>query len=169
MGKRSIDDADIRDIERQITEAIEVTRNLARGLTLIEPGEQGLIDGLQELVNNTARVSGIQCSFLCGTDVHIPDDAIAQHLYYVALEAVTNAVRHGEGSRIKVELTAEGTAFFLEVRDDGNFSGGEPTSGIGLRTMDYRARLFGGFITLTREDEWTVLRCRMNLGADGSH
>ncbi|HEY1406488.1 MAG TPA: PAS domain S-box protein [Spirochaetota bacterium] len=161
-------DEQLKDIEKNVKSAIEVTRNLARGLTLIEPGEKGLIDGLQELAENTGHVAGISCTFTSDSRVKIMNDAVAQHLYYVSLEAVNNAVRHGGGDQIVIDLRAREPYLYLEVRDNGTFSRSEDSRGIGLRTMDYRARLFGGYITLVREEGWTSMLCRMNLNYCGS-
>jgi len=155
------------DIEKKVRSAIEVTRNLARGLTLIEPGEKGLVDGLQELADNTCKIAGISCRFSSDPAVSIRNDAVAQHLYYVCLEAVNNSVRHGGGDQIEIELKTDDMYLVLEVRDNGSLEEGKNSRGIGLRTMDYRARLFGGFILLTRDREWTSMQCRMNLNYCG--
>jgi PAS domain S-box-containing protein len=157
----------LNDIERNLNTAIQTTRSLARGLTLIEPGEKGLIDGLQELAENTSRMTSVKCTFTSEAMVHIGNDAVAQHLYYVALEAVNNAIKHGGGNRVIMYLYAEGALLHLLVRDNGSFSESESSRGLGLRSMDYRARLFGGFITLVRETGWTVMHCRMNLHYSG--
>ncbi len=155
------------DIEKKVRSAIEVTRNLARGLTLIEPGEKGLVDGLQELADNTGKIAGISCVFTSDAEVSIRNDAVAQHLYYVCLEAVNNSVRHGGGDQILIDLRSEDIYLLLEVRDNGSFEEDNHSRGIGLRTMDYRARLFGGFMSLTREKGWTSMQCRMNLSYCG--
>jgi two-component system, LuxR family, sensor kinase FixL len=81
--------------------------------------------------------------------VTVPDPEVAQHLYRIAGEAVSNAVRHARASRITVALRREEEELLLEIRDDGiGLPEPRPTGGLGLRTMAYRAQLLGGALSL---------------------
>jgi signal transduction histidine kinase len=90
----------------------------------------------------------------------------ATHLYYIAQEAVNNAIKHGHASRILVALSAgegEGT---LVVEDDGrgilNSAAGH--SGMGLRIMSYRANMIGGGSEIERSaDGGTMVTVRFPL------
>lgn len=153
----------LREIGKHVTEAIQVTRTIGRGLVPVDPGEKGLEQSLLDLVDTTARMTELSCVFECPVLIGNVNALLAQHLYYVALEAVTNAIRHGTGNKIIVELLRDENIITLVVRDNGVYIVTENISGgIGLKTMDYRARLFGGHVILDREGDWTVLRCIMN-------
>jgi two-component system sensor kinase FixL len=87
--------------------------------------------------------------------VLVQDVNSATHLYYIAQEAVNNAIKHGQARRILVALSAgegEGT---LVVEDDGrgilNSAAGH--SGMGLRIMSYRANMIGGGSEIERNAE----------------
>jgi signal transduction histidine kinase len=78
--------------------------------------------------------------------VLVPDHAVAIHLYRIAQEAVSNAVKHGQARRIEIGLTAKGRSMTLAVKDNGR---GIPRKlpklkGMGLRIMNYRAEVIGG-------------------------
>jgi signal transduction histidine kinase len=78
--------------------------------------------------------------------VLVPDHTVAVHLYRIAREAVSNAIKHGKARRIEISLTANGNSVTLAVTDNGT---GIPRKlpkrkGMGLRIMRYRAEVIGG-------------------------
>jgi signal transduction histidine kinase len=96
------------------------------------------------------------------------DEAACNHLYRIAQEAVTNAVRHGQASRIVVQLLVEERNVRLTISDNGTGLPQNPAdeprrgaSGMGLKIMAYRARMIGGEVTIERLREGgTRVRCR---------
>jgi signal transduction histidine kinase len=94
----------------------------------------------------------------------------ARHLYYIAKEAVTNAVKHGSPTHIGITLDGDGDFVALGVRDNGRgFS--EPLDechGMGLGIMQYRAGLIGATLSIGRvEGGGTMVACRFS--EDGHH
>lgn len=70
-------------------------------------------------------------------------------IIFIAREAVSNAVRHGQAKRIRVRLSGEGPAVRLEIEDDGRgLSSGGPAPGLGLLTMTRRAGRMGAALTI---------------------
>lgn len=57
-------------------------------------------------------------------------------------EAITNAVKHADATRIEVEVSAAGGAVVVRVGDDGR--GGADPDGSGLRGIADRAEAVGG-------------------------
>jgi len=90
----------------------------------------------------------------CHLEVKSPprtvEKGIALHLYYIVLEAVANAAKHGPARKVVIRLAPEGKFYRLRVRDDGNgFSQSRPgQSGMGIRIMEYRARVIGATLNL---------------------
>jgi Signal transduction histidine kinase len=75
----------------------------------------------------------------------------ASHLFHIVQEAVTNAIRHGSASRIRVALQAGSSPRVLEIEDNGSgFEPGQTGEGLGLRTMAYRASQIGGSFQVKR-------------------
>jgi signal transduction histidine kinase len=66
-------------------------------------------------------------------------------LYKIAQEAVTNAIKHAKSKTICISLANGPNAITLTVHNDGlpfpNLKG--PSTGMGLRIMNYRASLIG--------------------------
>src|SRR4029077_19434088 len=94
--------------------------------------------------------------------VLIHDPAASGHLYRIAQEAISNAVKHGKAEKICVELETVDDGTVLRVKDDGV---GLPdllpkTAGMGLRIMDHRARIIGATFEAGRGDSGgTVISC----------
>lgn len=75
----------------------------------------------------------------------------ASHLHRIVQEAVTNAVRHGAASHIRIALRTDASPWRLVIEDNG--TGFEPTQtpqGLGLRTMAYRAAQIGGALRVEK-------------------
>jgi two-component system CheB/CheR fusion protein len=133
-----------------INEAVTHTRGVARGLFPVRLEENGLVSALEELAANTVNLFKVRCTFSGGENLPPLENSAALHLYYIAQEAVQNAVKHGNASNVAITLArAEGRGV-LTVRDDGagfQLPGGSRT-GMGIRIMRYRARVIGATLDL---------------------
>jgi len=75
-------------------------------------------------------------------------------LFRAAQECVSNAIRHGNASRVDIRLDTDATAIRLQVLDNG--LGSTEGVGAGLAGMRTRAALLCGDVTITRDPGWTV-------------
>jgi PAS domain S-box-containing protein len=133
-----------------INEAITQTRSVARGLFPVHLEESGLVLTLEELAANATNLFKIKCDFSCGEPAPILENAVAAHLYYIAQEAVLNAVKHGKATHVTISLKYTDGHFILNVQDDGmgfQPTNGKPT-GMGIRIMNYRAKTIGATLDL---------------------
>jgi two-component system sensor kinase FixL len=113
---------------------------------------EGLHVALEELAVRTREQSGIDCQFVGADSVPVPDPLMAKHLYRIAQEAVSNALRHGKPSHICLSLNYGPGELLLTIRDDGIGMQNPPTrntkeeldGGMGIPTMNYRATMIGG-------------------------
>jgi signal transduction histidine kinase len=85
---------------------------------------------------------------------HISDAATAMHLYRIAQESVANAIKHGEARHVFITLEGVRDVLRLRIDDDGKGFFGKPAmvSGMGMRTMAYRARLIGATLEIQERD-----------------
>jgi two-component system sensor histidine kinase UhpB len=137
--------AQAEEIARHVREVIAQTRSLARGLSPFILESEGLISALRELAASTERLFNAKCTFEHDGAVSISDQAAATHLYRIAQEAVTNAVKHGKASAVEISLTNTNDKTLLAISDNGiGFrSPVQAGTGMGLRTMHYRAGMIG--------------------------
>ncbi len=140
-------------IAEYLDQAITEARQLSRGLFPVRLETDGLASALEELARATEARHGVTCTAECDEHLPLPKRTTAVHLYRIAQEAVTNAIKHGRPKNIRIHLGTTAGQLSLEVHDDG--SGIEATSpdhhhGMGLHIMDYRARSIGGILQLSR-------------------
>lgn len=135
------------EIAAQVREAINYTRLLARGLSPVTLEREGLTSALSELAANTEKMFGVHCSMVSDVPVAVRNPAAAIHIYRIAQEAVSNALRHGKARHVTITLNKAGHDSVLTVSDDGRGLPPEmPTSGMGLRIMQHRASILGGHL-----------------------
>ncbi len=148
-----IDSRDVAEITALINQAKDQARLLSRGLLSLEAEEDSLMVALKDLAANTRRIFNVTCGFKCEDVVSIYNKTAVTHLYRIAQEAVTNAVRHGNPSHIDICLSRKGDEVELKIRDDGR---GIPepsgqTEGMGLQIMKYRASMIGASFDIRSE------------------
>lgn len=129
-----------------IEESIELTRKLARSLHPIELEANGLADALQNLAANISKAFNVSCRFESSSTVILSAPEAGIHLYRIAQEAVSNAIRHGRARNVVISLASSGGKILLTITDDGTGLSPDAHSekGMGLRIMDYRASMMGG-------------------------
>jgi signal transduction histidine kinase len=135
-----------------VNQAIHKTRELARGLLPVVADAQGLMSALEQWAGEVEDLFAVTCRFQCLAPVLIHDDTMATHLYYIAQEAVNNAIKHGHARQIVIRLTAVAHQGTLTIQDDGCGIGNivPGTKGVGLHLMNYRARMVGGSLEVHR-------------------
>lgn len=134
---------------RVVREAIARTRQIARGLRPVGNDPEDLMGTLRGMAERTAITTGLRCHFDCSRPVTIDDPHLANHLFRIAQEAVNNAVKHAEGSRITISLEDGGADLKLSVRDDGKgFRRHAKHGGLGLHIMHYRAEAVRGTLRI---------------------
>jgi PAS domain S-box-containing protein len=150
------------EIVDHLNKAVDMTRSISHGLCPIEPGEQGLLNGLHEFVMGIRQRTGVACRFRVKGRVAIPDAVVASHLYRIVEEAVQNALRHAKPQRIEIRLRRVRAGLLLTIWNDGRPlpATADVNKGLGLRTMRYRANLVGSDLELRRETGGaTVVSC----------
>jgi signal transduction histidine kinase len=154
------------EIARLVKEAIVTTKTLAKGVRPVALDARGLAAALEELASSTEDLSGIECSFKHDELVSISDDAVAEHLYRIAQEAVHNAVRHAKAHHIRMTLATEGAKTILAICDDGV---GIPKTldkgkGMGLRIIEYRASMIEAALKIERVvSGGTLVSCSFSI------
>jgi len=146
---------EVEGITRLVSNAIENTRALARGLSPVNLERGGLQDALEGLAMHAMEVYGVQVSFSHRAPAgRLLNAEVANHLYRIAQEAVSNAARHGKARSIRLHLSIARAKVRLTITDDGV---GMPeaaldAAGMGLKTMRYRARMMGGEVQFERAE-----------------
>ncbi len=124
------------------TEALEELRVLARGIHPPILTDRGLGPAVAALTARSPLPSSVS------VDVpRRPPAAVETAAYFVVAEALANATKHADASRIDVRIRAEGGKLVAEVEDDGR--GGAVMSGNGLTGLRQRVEALDGTLKVT--------------------
>jgi len=154
--------ADASKAVELVEQGILLSRKLAKGLHPIEMEADGLMHALEELATTSSDLFKISCSFECDSPVLIRDASTSAHMYRIAQEAISNAVKHGKARNVVIQLESLDDGITLRVRDDGLGLPEVPpkTEGMGLRIMAHRARMIGAsFIAQRDKSGGTTVDC----------
>lgn len=77
------------------------------------------------------------------------DEAQVLHLFRISREAVTNALRHGHATHIRIRARAVGNSLLLDLTDNGPGFAAQAHAGRGTVSMRSRARQLAGTIDWT--------------------
>jgi PAS domain S-box-containing protein len=148
--KSVIEFSEAERIGTLVNEAITQTRSVASGLFPVRLEENGLMWALEELTENVGNLFRIKCDLSCEETFPTMENDKALHLYYIVQEAVLNAAKHGNATRIIIALSRNEDRLLLMIKDDGSgFElSGVNHSGMGIRIMRYRARVIGATLDL---------------------
>jgi two-component system, LuxR family, sensor kinase FixL len=158
---------DMAQIAQLIRDAITHARDLARGLSPVILQSKGLAAALHDLAESTTRHLRIECDALVESGIPLPAHEVATHLYRIAQEAVSNAVKHGRATSVQIVLRATEADLELLVTDNGvgfpdDYTG--QTMGMGLRVMNYRAGIIAGNLSVSQHPgEGVTVSCTLDL------
>jgi PAS domain S-box-containing protein len=157
------------EIARHVRDVIAQTRRLSRGLSPVTLQSEGLASALEELAANAEKMFGIECRLKSEDAVGVGELPVVTHLYRIAQEAVSNAIRHGHARKVLIELRQCGERILLRVTDDGRgFPKELASAGMGLRIMRSRAGMIGGVLAIeSRPQSGTIVTCSIPAPATG--
>jgi len=128
-----------------IEDAVDKARALARGLCPVYLVTHGLSATLREMIETLRRANALAFCFDADDTIAFQDNNVATHLYYIAKEAVTNAVKHSAADRIELSLSKKDNGIHLCIKDNGTgIKNPGITRGMGLQIMAYRVKIIDG-------------------------
>jgi signal transduction histidine kinase/ligand-binding sensor domain-containing protein len=157
------------EIGASVREAISETRALAHALYPPEIDQGNLDIAIRRLVETTDRGFEGSCIFQHRWSPDALSRKKALNIYRLTQEALSNAVRHAQATKIEVVSRQDDRTWIVEVSDNGRgFDALKPSSpGLGLQIMRYRANLIGGRLEVTsRRGKGTKVRCSLRMTGD---
>jgi two-component system, NarL family, sensor histidine kinase DegS len=153
--------SDLDQLAALITACIQSARRIVHGLSPLAGADGNLVAALGLLAEH-GSVGGIQVRLHSRLEAPLilPLEA-RNHLYRIAQEALQNAHKHSGARFIDIEFAVRTDSVRLAVIDDGEGSAAAATgSGLGMRTMRYRAAAIGGRLSVrSRHPSGTTVLC----------
>lgn len=155
----------VQEVMRSVEALQQTNRRILDRLRPLYIEELGLEASVQTLLRNFRRQAPhIGLTARIDPELDGIDGALAQTVYRVIQEALTNVLRHAAARNVHVEAAIAGDALVIEVSDDGGGFPADNVFGRGLTGMHERVRALSGSLSLLRADERTYVRCRLPLG-----
>lgn len=146
----------LADSRAQLLTTIGEVRELVDALRPALLDELGLVGAIELTIERLAPQPGPPAMEMRADQLPALPAAVEIALYRVAVEAVTNVVRHAAADRCRVTLSAGSEMITLNVADDGRGLGGSSRPRSGLRTVRERVEEIGGAITVESRGGTTV-------------
>jgi signal transduction histidine kinase len=157
LAQRHLDDGTI-DVDSLLDESVAELGTAVAELRLIAHGlrPSSLDDGLPAALSNLVR------DLPLAVDMDVEDgplpDAVATTAYYVASEAITNAIKHAEATRIELRVVRRDGQLLVRITDDGR---GGARLGVRSGLADRVAALGGSLIVASPQGQGTEVEAAL--------
>jgi signal transduction histidine kinase len=133
-------------------EGLRETRLALRRLRSEQRRETNASRAIYKIVSIFQKIAGLEVTLSLGNLPNSLDQELSLALYRTVQEALTNAVRHGKASQVRVIFWVEGEELRLTITDNGK-GAFEIVKGIGLAGMEERLSALGGSVNVGRAPE----------------
>ncbi len=139
-----------RALGRLLNRCLNETRRLIAGVRPPILDESGVVRAVQDLICETTNRTGVEIQFHSKVQFDRLEPVLENAIYRIAQESLSNACRHSQSEKVRVELVQEGQRVRVDVRDWG--IGFDPQQvdqkRYGLAGIRERARLLGGTVNI---------------------
>lgn len=156
----------VQEVMRSVEALQQTNRRILDRLRPLYIEQLGLETTVQTLLQNFRRQAPhIDLTATIDPALNGIDGPLAQTVYRVIQEALTNVLRHANARDAHVQATIADEALAIEISDDGGGFPERNVFGRGLTGMHERVRALSGSLSLLRADERTYVRCRLPVDA----
>ena len=172
---------EVRKVCELIEQSVHHTHNLAHHFSSIDATGGDFAEVMNGLAATVEKMFSIPCECTMKGEIPpLPENTSAQ-FYKIAQEAVSNAIKHGKASCVRISISGNPQKLVVTIKNDGiPFSPpANPKARMGLRTMNYRANTIGAtFDIKPNQKNGTIVTCVLPLkngakphrnGSNGSH
>jgi signal transduction histidine kinase len=138
----------IVELREQLRTALGEVRKMALDLRPNALDDLGLVQAVHWFADRCHQNSGLQVTVRTTCNLECLSSRYSLAFYRVIQEALSNAAKHSQATRVWVDISSEKDRLWLEIRDDGKgFDVSKAASkggGLGIFGMRERIELLGG-------------------------
>ena len=159
---------ELRTLQGLARDALQEMRSLIFELRSAELEADGLVPTLRKHVEVLSRLRSAEVDLLVHGERRLALD-VERELYRIAQEALNNALKHSQASKITLELEMRRRRVTLAVSDDGvGFDLNDPkihSKRLGLTSMRERVEAIGGSLQIeSQQGAGTSVKVEVQLG-----
>lgn len=168
-GQDALTDGDLEDARLRLQQVEENARYSLREMRLLlyqlrplSLEDQTLVDAIEERFALVERRLGIEAVIHAGADLESAE-AVEADLYYIITEALNNALKHAQATRVVLLFDTANGALSVTIQDNGQgFDPSKPSPGLGLDNMHSRtAQINGNLAIESNLGQGTTIRIRI--------
>jgi signal transduction histidine kinase len=164
----------LNKIRHELSEEADSLRRLMSGLRPPLLEERGLVPAIRETLSKFGREQTVETEFASNVPVEVPAD-LETLAYRIVQEALSNAGKHAEASKLAVTIEADAGQIRIEIVDDGvGFDSAQSRDylrmgRVGLASMRERVELANGtFMVHSTPGRGTTILATLPLNATGA-
>jgi signal transduction histidine kinase len=141
-----------------LAEAIKEVRTICFNLMPATLEEFGLLNAIKEYASRYKGASKFE--IVKNPDVPEISPELQNDLFRISQEFISNAIKHGKASKIKIQFSSENNSLKIIFTDNGNgFDTNIPSNGMGLRNIQGRIKSHNGVTKIiSRIDKGTSIK-----------
>src|SRR5215212_1884920 len=164
----------LNKIRQELSEEADSLRRLMSGLRPPLLEERGLVPAIRETLSKFGREQTVETEFASNVPVEVPAD-LETLAYRIVQEALSNAGKHAEATKLAVTIEADAGQIRIEIVDDGvGFDSAQSRDylrmgRVGLASMRERVELANGtFMVHSTPGRGTTILATLPLNATGA-
>lgn len=155
--------ADLKALRDLTEESLKQTRSLSLSLRPSMLDDLGLTPALRWLAREWTRRSGCDVTVNSTEDLDTLDEDSRICIFRIAQEAVSNAIRHGEATRVVIRASQQSGRLLVSIQDNGKSFDTEHEKGMGIIGMAERVEKIGGnFSIVSKKGVGTVVMAELS-------
>ncbi|MFN5418261.1 MAG: histidine kinase [Flavobacteriia bacterium] len=145
----------LESVENDLSDAINVTRNISHSLHPYFVSKIGLMKSIATILDKTQESTNLICSYEIDETVESFSLDEKTQIYHIVQECVNNTIKHANAKSLKVIITKNLNNINFQYRDNGNgfFDDSNAVSGIGLMTIKERAKILDANSVITFQNK----------------
>jgi signal transduction histidine kinase/pSer/pThr/pTyr-binding forkhead associated (FHA) protein len=156
-GRHLAATGDVAQVQQHLDQIGELTQGALKEMRLLIHqlrfpvlSQEGLLTALRQRLEMVEQRAGVAATLVIDHFRDLPT-SLEEGLYWIALEALNNALKHTRATTVRVRLNVDNNLVEMEVKDNGqgfDLQAAAASSGVGLVSMRERARALGGSLSV---------------------
>lgn len=143
----------IDDAKQFVSAAMNEIRSLSKSVLPPSLGEVGLVNSLNDLIENIEHVNELQFDTQWN-NIHENElnEKLKLTIYRIIQEQINNILKHADAGQVSISLKQHGEKLNLSIKDNGiGFDTSVKRHGVGLQNIISRADLFDGKVKINSQ------------------